>query len=78
MADPGGGAGTQLRTVSSGKAECFGSAGGVPCGDEAAPSHGKYLSGQLLAAKRRMAHSHRPETAPRTAGETPRPRPQGE
>ena len=36
--------------------KCFDSAGGIPCGDEAAPPHGEYLSGQLPAAKRRRTH----------------------
>ena len=37
MAVSGGGARTQLRAVPSGKAECFDSAGGIPCSDETAP-----------------------------------------
>ena len=59
MAVSGGGARTQLRAVPSGKAECFDSAGGVPCSDETAPSHGKYLPGQLPAAERHGAHIDR-------------------
>ena len=58
------------------KAECFDSAGGVPCRDEAAPSHGKYLPEQLPAAKRHGAHPHRPQAPSRAAGKTSRPWPQ--
>ena len=60
MADSGGGAGTQLCAMPSGQAECFDSAGDIPCGDEAAPPHGEYLSGQLPAAKRHGTHPRRP------------------
>ena len=56
MVDSGGRAGTQLRAMTSGKAKCFDSAGGVPCGDKSAPPHGEYLSGQLPAAKRHVTH----------------------
>ena len=58
------------------KAECFDSAGGVPCSNETAPSHGKYLPGQLPAAERHGAHPHRPQAPSRAAGETSRPWPQ--
>lgn len=58
------------------KAECFDSAGGVPCSNETAPSHGKYLPGQLPAAERHGAHTHRPQAPSRAAGETSRPWPQ--
>ena len=56
----GSGTGAQLRTMPSGKAEYFDSAGGIPCGDKAAPSHGKYLPEQLPAAERHGAHPCRP------------------
>ena len=58
------------------KAECFDSAGGVPCSNETAPSHGKYLPEQLPAAERHGAHPHRPQAPSRAAGETSRPCPQ--
>ena len=74
MADQGGGAWAQLRAVPSEKAECFDSAGGVPCSDETAPSHGKYLPEQLPAAERHGAHPHRPQAPQKVAAKENRPR----